>query len=231
MWGLDWCPYPGSAGGERLLLLLTTDSGGAQYVAVSTAAGDIPIGYRGPPEAHGSIQVWSVNEGATSAKCELVLCVEGGAVRDLKWMPLGAWDTEGDNPKLGIVAAVQEDGAVALYPVPHPSNQTRSRTQPTYRTLPNDGLLTSVRAAPLLRLSVADAACTCIDWLSGLRIVAGLSDGELPIIHSDIRPRRCVGSGMSERWRLHPTSTIVLLPSHQLAHPFHRSRSLSAYRC
>ncbi len=25
-------------------------------------------------------------------RCEMVLCVDGGAAMEIKWMPLGAWD-------------------------------------------------------------------------------------------------------------------------------------------
>jgi hypothetical protein len=82
-----------------------TEYDGAQYLALSTLPSldsQPAIGDKWAPDSKGCIQIWAavpptVNEkGAVidggSARCELVLCVDGGPVHDLKWMPMGAWD-------------------------------------------------------------------------------------------------------------------------------------------
>lgn len=86
-------------------------------------------------------------------------------------MPMGAWDElDGDAPKLGILAAVQGDGNVAFYSVPEPlSLRKDTKAKGTIY----------VRAEPILKLNVADATITCIDWLGGTRLATGLSNGEL----------------------------------------------------
>ena len=57
------------------------------------------MGERWPRETPGGIQIWSVVPGEADLKgemrCEMVLCVDGGAAWDVKWMPLGAWDEVG----------------------------------------------------------------------------------------------------------------------------------------
>lgn len=122
VWGLDWCPYP-----DRL-------GNGKQYVAVSTIPSYLEptTGGRCDASVQGSIQIWSVPftddntppSSTQSARCEVVLCLDGGPVSDVKWMPIGAWDELGDDgsrPKLGILAAVQLDGSTSFYSVPHPN--------------------------------------------------------------------------------------------------------------
>jgi transcription factor C subunit 6 len=76
-----------------------------QYLAVSTMPNletKAAIGEKWPVDSPASIQIWGAAppilnssdevlvEGHMS--CELVLCIGGGPVIDLKWMPLGAWD-------------------------------------------------------------------------------------------------------------------------------------------
>jgi transcription factor C subunit 6 len=83
----------------------STEYDGAQYLALSTLPSldsQPAIGDKWASDSKGCIQIWaavppSVNEkGAVidggSARCELVLCVDGGPIHDLKWMPMGAWD-------------------------------------------------------------------------------------------------------------------------------------------
>lgn len=94
IWGLDWCPGPSAA---------TT-----QYLAISTLRDleDRPLlGTKRSRDNMASIQIWSIDtarqEAAGSSsntggpKCEMVICVQGGAAMDIKWMPLGARDTVG----------------------------------------------------------------------------------------------------------------------------------------
>ncbi|WWD19510.1 hypothetical protein CI109_103971 [Kwoniella shandongensis] len=195
IWGLDWCPYPTAK---------SADFGNAQYLAVSTLPHieTRPAMYeKWPRSSHGSIQIWSLTpsenvqgddamnaseSGPTGAsaggmRCEMVLCVQGGPVMEIKWMPLGAWDdydlsTLGQQgtpvPKLGIIAAVQLDGSMSFYPVPHPRFvRPEAQDTPIYLRLDE----------PLLRLEVPDASCMCFDWLTGTRIAVGLSNGHLAV--------------------------------------------------
>lgn len=84
---------------------------------------------------------------------------------------MGAWDElDGASPKLGIIAAAQLDGTVSFYSVPEPQSlrEEIKAEGPIY-----------IRATPLLKLSVADATVTCLDWLGGTRLATGLSNGEL----------------------------------------------------
>jgi transcription factor C subunit 6 len=82
VWGTDWCPVPSSSD--------------TQYLAVSTLRDiqDQPtIGTRRSSAELGSIQIWSFDSArAIAARCEIVLCIKGSGVLDLKWMPLGARD-------------------------------------------------------------------------------------------------------------------------------------------
>lgn len=167
VWGLDWCPYPERLAAEREWAL---------HLAVSTLPEDAAIGGRCAPETPGAIQIWSVpSTGDATPTCQVVLCVDGGPATDVKWMPMGAWDElQGASPKLGILAAVQLDGSVSFYSVPEPQSL---RTE-----VGVDGPL-YIRAAPLLKIGVPDASVTCIDWLSGSRMVTGLSNGELNGFH------------------------------------------------
>ena len=42
-----------------------------------------------------------------------------------------------------------------------------------------ESLIMPVRTGePLLRLGIPDAACSCIEWMTGSRIAVGLSNGE-----------------------------------------------------
>jgi transcription factor C subunit 6 len=112
------------------------------------------IGERWAADAPGSIQIWAATPPVLDAqdqvlvegqmKCDLILCIEGGPVIDLKWMPMGAWDQVshsilivlywtdrkdegGGIPKLGIIAACQLDGSVCFYAVPQPQ-EIRARS-------------------------------------------------------------------------------------------------------
>jgi transcription factor C subunit 6 len=91
---MDWCPGP------------NPDT--VQYLAVSTLKDlhDNPeLGTRRSRESRSSIQIWSLDTsrgkkgcrdtaGSGSAlKCEMVLCIQGGAAMELKWMPIGARDS------------------------------------------------------------------------------------------------------------------------------------------
>jgi transcription factor C subunit 6 len=168
VWGLDWCPFPDAASSSHY----------EQFVAISTIPGMTPVtGARCDRRTRAAIQVWAVPP-AGLARCELVLCVEGGPVSDLKWMPMGAWDASSERglPKLGILAAVHLDGSTALYAVPQPA-ALRVAT-PTVASASDPIFL---RAAPLARFAVDDAACTCIEWLSGRRLAAGLANGHLVV--------------------------------------------------
>ncbi|KAK4689340.1 transcription factor C subunit 6, partial [Tremellales sp. Uapishka_1] len=191
IWGLDWCPLPEEK---------AADFDGRQYLALSTlspASPRPPIGGKGPENSPASIQIWSLLppedrpndameiDGSTEAskgsmKCEMVLCIDGGAALQLRWMPLAGWDdydmsgpTE-RTAKMGILAAVQLNGSISFYPVPYPKllqralGEKAAEGQPLYLRLRN----------PSLRIETPDAAFTCIDWMSSSRIVGGLSNGE-----------------------------------------------------
>ena len=85
VWALDWCPVPSSSS--------------TQYMAIS-ALRDIEdqpaIGTRRSSDELGGIQIWSFDPAkAVPARCEIVLCIKGAGVLDLKWMPLGARDNVG----------------------------------------------------------------------------------------------------------------------------------------
>ncbi|KIR41617.1 transcription factor C subunit 6 [Cryptococcus deuterogattii 99/473] len=175
-----------------------------QYLAVSTLShlADQPKMFdKCPPETKGSIQIWSLlppkqsepaeeeqdlameGENSGGMACELVLCIQGGNAMQIRWMPLGVWDEfdvdkMGDEerkiPKLGIIAAVQLDGSVSFYPVPHPKFLVSEQSipgQPVYLYLQK----------PLLRLTIPDANCTTFDWLSGSRLAVGLDTGHVVV--------------------------------------------------
>ncbi|RSH91739.1 hypothetical protein EHS25_009108 [Saitozyma podzolica] len=195
IWGLDWCPYPDN---------LAEHFGYEQYIAISPLPHietQPALGEKWPRSSKAGIQIWSVDppssparpraddttprEGREGMRCELVLCVEGGSAMEVQWMPLGAWDDfdfhgldQSRIPKLGILAAVQLDGSVSLYAVPHPrvirrilGDWAEGSDKPLF-----------VRSeTPLLRLEVADASCTTIDWVTGSKLAVGLSDGHAVI--------------------------------------------------
>ncbi|WWC94831.1 hypothetical protein V866_001681 [Kwoniella sp. B9012] len=185
IWGMDWCPYPDSK---------SADFGFEQYIAVST----LPhldtrphMAEKWPQSSKGSIQIWSLSplsadvpmDGSSQQSrmtCEMVLCVNGGPVMQLKWMPLGVWDeydvssigqAETKIPKLGILAAIQLDGSVSFYSVPHPQFAPRIQKHPVYIKMDE----------PLLRLEIPDAMAMCLDWMTGTRIAVGLSNGHLAV--------------------------------------------------
>lgn len=68
------------------------------------------VGSKQPRDAPGCIQIWSMvpalQDKAGKVKepnrmgCELVLCVEGGPALQVKWMPMGVWDTVSHNEDL-----------------------------------------------------------------------------------------------------------------------------------
>ncbi|WVO21103.1 uncharacterized protein IAS62_002407 [Cryptococcus decagattii] len=195
IWGLDWCPIPRSKSKEFE---------NTQYLAVSTLPhlSDQPKMFdKCPPETKGSIQIWSLlppkqpesteeeqdlamgGENSGGMACELVLCIQGGNAMQIRWMPLGVWDEvdvgkmgeeEMEIPKLGIIAAVQLDGNVSFYPVPHPKFLVSEQSipgRPVYLHLQK----------PLLRLTIPDANCTTFDWLSGSRLAVGLDTGHVVV--------------------------------------------------
>nr|XP_019010200.1 uncharacterized protein I206_04668 [Kwoniella pini CBS 10737]OCF48981.1 hypothetical protein I206_04668 [Kwoniella pini CBS 10737] len=179
IWGMDWCPYPESK---------MKEFGFEQYLAVST----LPhldtrphMAEKWPKSSKGSIQIWSLGSSASDdiqmdssayqsqMNCEMVLCISGGPAMSLKWMPLGAWDDVSQAnikiPKLGILAAVQLDGSVSFYAVPHPRFVGRDHGHPVYLNMDK----------ALLRLETPDAMAMCIDWMTGSKIAVGLSTGHL----------------------------------------------------
>ncbi|WWC64454.1 uncharacterized protein I303_107064 [Kwoniella dejecticola CBS 10117] len=186
IWGMDWCPTPESE---------SSDFGHEQYLAVST----LPhldtrphMAEKWPRTSKGSIQIWSLGpassgdvpmdgSGYTSQmKCEMVLCINGGPAMEIKWMPLGVWDdyditsivqNDVQIPKLGILSAVQLDGSVSLYAVPHPRFVPRTQDHPVYIKMDE----------PLLRLEIPDAMAMCVDWITGTKIAIGLSTGHLAV--------------------------------------------------
>ena len=90
IWGMDWCP--------------TTSNTSIHHLAVSTVKDleDRPaIGVRRPRSDKAAIQIWSLDTDRSSGepgnrmRCELILCIQGGAALDLKWMPMGARDEVG----------------------------------------------------------------------------------------------------------------------------------------
>ncbi|KAE8539531.1 hypothetical protein D1P53_004633 [Cryptococcus gattii VGV] len=200
IWGLDWCPIPRSKSkGKSPEKFENT-----QYLAVSTLShlSDQPKMFdKCPPETKGSIQIWSLlppkqsesaeeeedvsmgGESSGGMVCELVLCIQGGNAMQIRWMPLGVWDEfdadkmgeeEMEIPKLGIIAAVQLDGSISFYPVPHPKFLVSEQSipgQPVYLHLEK----------PLLRLTIPDANCTTFDWLSGSRLAVGLDTGHVVV--------------------------------------------------
>ncbi|OWZ36086.1 transcription factor C subunit 6 [Cryptococcus neoformans var. grubii Br795] len=198
IWGLDWCPIPRSKPAEfenTQYLAIST---------LSHLSDQPKMFDKCPPETKGSIQIWSLlpppkqsaqedqdeeedvameGERNGGMVCELVLCVEGGNAMQIRWMPLGVWDEfdvgkmrdeEMEIPKLGIIAAVQLDGSVSFYPVPHPKflvSQKSIPGQPVYLHLQK----------PLVRLTIPDANCTTFDWLSGSRLAVGLDTGHVVV--------------------------------------------------
>ncbi|ORX40716.1 hypothetical protein BD324DRAFT_647634 [Kockovaella imperatae] len=178
VWGVDWCPQG-------------LDRSSTEYLAVSSLPHietQPSIGEKWPEDTPGSIQIWSMSlssdSSSSSARCDIVLCIQGGNAMDVKWMPLGAWDEasrrssstkDGSLPKLGILAAVQLDGSISLYSVPTPASLRQAMN------VPNDGKPLYLKSSPLLKLQVDDAACNACDWLSGGRLVAGLSNAHVVV--------------------------------------------------
>ncbi|WVQ73022.1 hypothetical protein IAR50_002585 [Cryptococcus sp. DSM 104548] len=118
--------------------------------------------------------------------CEVVLCLRGGSALDIKWMPIGAWDDydpetlgkDGEElPKLGILGAVQIDGSISFYAVPHPR---------AFASKPPNEPLYLDSGKPLCKIQLEDAMFTCFDWLSGSTVGAGLDNGSVAVY--DIHP-------------------------------------------
>ncbi|ODO10251.1 hypothetical protein I350_02480 [Cryptococcus amylolentus CBS 6273] len=129
----------------------------------------------------GSAGQGSKGEMDGSLKCVLTLCIRGGSALDIKWMPIGAWDdVRGSGeavPKLGVLGAVQVDGSISFYAVPHPRALGQGESgEPLHLELDK----------PLYKLQLEDSMFTCFDWLSGSTIGAGLDNGSVAVY--DILP-------------------------------------------
>lgn len=87
-------------------LLTWAEHDGVQYLAVSPMPNldyQPTLGAKQPSDTRGCIQIWGMRHALLDAggkvtqpnemRCELVLCVEGGPALEIKWMPMGAWDT------------------------------------------------------------------------------------------------------------------------------------------
>ncbi|WVF73182.1 hypothetical protein IAT40_008001 [Kwoniella sp. CBS 6097] len=202
IWGLDWCPQP-----EREAAAF----GPIQYLAVSTLPHietRPAMSEKWPRSSKGSIQIWSLSPSSNGntdtqgdhpmggevrtggMQCEMVLCIQGGPAMEIKWMPIGVWDeydlgTIGKDgvkiPKLGIIAAIQLDGSLSFYAVPHPRclESKSGRNQPLYVRLDE----------PLLRLEMEDSLCMSFDWVTASRVAVGLSNGHLAVwdVYSALR--------------------------------------------
>lgn len=98
--GLEWCPLSEQSASSRQY---------KQYLAVSTLDPTTQPNRLGglEPDLKGNIQIWSMTPQKKEPtkdkapestclggkmKCELVVCVSGGPVIDLKWMPIGCKD-------------------------------------------------------------------------------------------------------------------------------------------
>ncbi|WVR00359.1 hypothetical protein IAU59_007502 [Kwoniella sp. CBS 9459] len=202
IWGMDWCPLPDAE---------STALGPVLYLAVSTLPHidtRPAMSEKWPRTSKGSIQIWSLSPTPTSdptsqsqiypnpgsdqpmstekqmggMTCEMVLCVQGGPVMEIKWMPMGVRDkydpaTVGRDgvkiPKVGIVAAIQLDGSLSFYAVPHPRflGSRSGPNQPFYVRLDE----------PLLKLEMEDSMCMSFDWVTASRVAVGLSNGHLAV--------------------------------------------------
>ncbi|WRT70352.1 uncharacterized protein IL334_007350 [Kwoniella shivajii] len=190
IWGMDWCPYPDSK---------SADFGYEQYLAISTLPHletRPHMSEKWPRSSKGAIQVWAISPPPSgevpvdepmdgdartgNMTCLMVLCLSGGPAMEIKWMPLGVWDNYDSGlishpgskiPKLGVLAAIQLDGSVSFYAVPHPRFLNHNETHPLYIKMD----------VPLLRLEIPDAMAMCFDWITGSRIAVGFSNGHLAV--------------------------------------------------
>ncbi|KAG8758062.1 hypothetical protein FRC14_000856 [Serendipita sp. 396] len=153
---VDWCPTTISA-----------SLGGRQYLAVSsTNNAFLGVGTRSHSPA--MIQLWSINparsDEALEVQCEVIMCIDEGAVLQLKWCPLPS-HSEGER-KLGLLAAITTDGAAHIYVAP----------------MLGDGPLGShhmrrVHCRPLLTMAFDETTCQALDWANSEVIAIGCSNG------------------------------------------------------
>ncbi|THH29848.1 hypothetical protein EUX98_g4355 [Antrodiella citrinella] len=172
-----------------------------QYLAVAPLPSNshaYMVGARAQRPAYACIQIWTLSASDSDAgedegagedsntdgvvRCEMVLCVESGGARELKWCPLPSHDSyqpnaSGSNPcKLGIIAGTFEDGSISLYAVPDPAN-IRARAQNSA----NAGPIFVKLSNPLLRLELEDTTLWCLDWANSDIIAAGCANGSIVV--------------------------------------------------
>ncbi|CEP10880.1 hypothetical protein [Parasitella parasitica] len=117
VWGLDFVPKPSSCKSSD------------QYLTIG--------GYNSTTEHHlltedvdrndrfNVIQIWKCRSCITKFKPMLDMCIlhDFGVVVDFKWCPYSVYDVE----KLGILAAMFNNGEIRLLVVPHPQHVKRAR--------------------------------------------------------------------------------------------------------
>ncbi|KZO98669.1 hypothetical protein CALVIDRAFT_30913 [Calocera viscosa TUFC12733] len=182
---LAWCPtHPTSS---------LSSHGLTHHLALSpfTSSLDQPtVGQRSRlSEEKGCVQIWAF--GPQGAKCEIVLCLEDGPAWELAWCPLPADDLEekkGTLRKMGLLAGCFRSGHLSIYAVPHPEamrkqqqKKGKGKGKAGEGTAPNKGEPVYVKLEPVVRLSVDDAGCYCLDWGNSGLIAVGCTNGKIAV--------------------------------------------------
>ncbi|TCD70271.1 hypothetical protein EIP91_004172 [Steccherinum ochraceum] len=187
VWGLDWCPiHPDDRQGESLLARSFK-----QYLAIAPLPSrkhPVMVGAKIPRPAPACIQIWSlsptesgedVDGDAGEMCCELVVCTDGGAARELKWCPLPSNDHSSSNgaavKKLGLVAGTFEDGSVSVYAIPDPAD-----LQPKAGGGASGPIFIRM-SKPLLRLELEDTSAWCLDWANSEILAVGCTNGHIAV--------------------------------------------------
>ncbi|KAJ9093228.1 hypothetical protein QFC19_008434 [Naganishia cerealis] len=199
--GMDWCPMSEEDSAKR---------GFRQYLAVSTMT-PAPVDDLSHPtnKPRGCIQIWSLTprspEEREMAKaqmpvealedyqeaydadmvCEMVVCIEGSEVRELKWLPFSCCDeaseVSGETasvPKIGIISALLCSGELAFYAIPDPEVIRTTKPNESSIYLP---FTSFIRLEPLLLLQLEDAVGLSFDWGSSDRVAIGYHNGTIGV--------------------------------------------------
>ncbi|KAI8640074.1 WD40-repeat-containing domain protein [Parasitella parasitica] len=167
VWGLDFVPKPSS------------NKSSDQYLAIG--------GYNSTKEHHlltedvnkgdeyNAIQIWKCRSYVTKFRPMLDMCIlhDFGVVVDFKWCPYSIYDDK----KLGILAAMFNNGDIRIFVVPHPESVRKKN-----KLVQEDTVYIKVKQARLvLKLSNKSDNAFCFAWGGYRNLACGTRSGSIVV--------------------------------------------------
>ncbi|KAK7614788.1 WD40-repeat-containing domain protein [Phyllosticta paracitricarpa] len=209
---LEWAPW--LDGDQRLAIAALQRPKFPAFTQPHSAPAFVPL-----PSTSASIQIWGfaskVEPGKGNAmdmaippRKELVICMDWGPVRELKWCPLPRRNsTDAGEINLGLLAGIWGDGKVRVLDVKYPnsaSTQYIHITKAAFESRP------------------PDTVCTSVTWLSSNQIAVSCANGSMAVwdISESLLSSEVVDTPRPWFYQNVHSSYILSIASAYPSHPF-----------